>query len=222
MANLATSADILDDILSRAGEPTDGTSDLDGNATIFLNRAYRALLNGGGEIDPEVNEIWWWLRKDSKGVLTLNPAISDGTVSVTNNSTSVTFSSAPTPSVQGRHIKIDDHADVFVISAHNAGEAGATLESVYTGDTDATASYKVFQTDYSLASDVLYLAAPMFAFQSSRGNIDLVDLAILRAKWPLNEIASGVPYEFAMVGEQKVRFSHFGGTSSTDLIKVDY
>ena len=222
MANYTTSADLLDDILNRAGEKTDGTSDFNAAAIRYLNRAYQGIWKGGGSLDPEVHETWWWIRKDDQGVLTLDPVIDTGTVSVTNNSTSITFSSGPTPSVAGRHIKIDDHADVFVISAHSAGQTSATLESVYTGSTDATASYKVMHLDYDLAGDVLYLSSPMKAFQDGRKEIPGIDLNSLSEKYPLNHTAAGVPKNFAFLSQSKVRFSHYGGSSSTDLIKIDY
>lgn len=222
MSDLTTSADLLDNILTRAGELTDGTSDLEALTLDFLNRAYRAIWAGGGEIEPTINCVWWWLRADDQGVLTLNPTISDGTVSVTNNSTSITFSSGPTPSVAGRHFKVNDHADVFIVSSHTAGNTAATLESVYTGTTDTAANYDVFQLDYDLASDLLYLSAPMHAFQDGRIEIYGITLAELARDWPLNLVYTGVPRRFAMIGTQKVRFSHGGGTSSTDLIKIDY
>ena len=222
MANYSTSADIIDDVLTRAGEPTDTSSDEYENVVTWLNRAYQGIWSGGSEIDPTIHEIWWWLRKDSQGVLTLNPVIDTGTVDVSNNSTSITFSSAPTPSVAGRHFKVVGHSDVFVISSHNAGEVGATLESVYTGDDNSAASYKVMQFDYDLASDVLYLNAPMWAYQDSRHDIYITDLPTLRTRWPIQNLNSGVPRHFAMTGDKKVRFSHFGGLTSTDLIKIDY
>ena len=222
MANLQYSSDLIEMILSRAGEVTDGTSDFDSEALIFLNQAYQALVSGGSELDPAIDEQWWWLRKDSQGVITLNPRIDDGTVAVTNNSASITFSSAPTPSVAGRHFKVNGHADVFTISAHTAGETGATLASVYTGTTNAAADYDVTQYDYDLAPDVLYLTAPMYGYQDSRRQIHALDLTELRDRYAMEDLHTGVPRYFAPIGEQKVRFSHGGGTSSTDLIKVDY
>lgn len=222
MANLTTSADILDDALSRAGEATDGTSDLNSDAIVFLNRAYQGIWSGGAELEPSINETWWWLRKDTQGVLTLNPVITTDTVSVSNNSTTITFSSAPAASMAGRHFKVDDHADVFIILSHTGGNANATLESVYTGDDDTAASYKVFQLDYSLASDVLHLVSPMTAFQDNRYKIFGIDLEVLSDKWPLNEASHGVPTNFSMIGQRKVRFSHYGGQSSTELIKINY
>ena len=222
MANYTTSADIIDDVLTRAGEPIDTSSDEYSNVVRWVNRAYQGIWSGGSEIDPNIQEAWWWLRKDSQGVLTLNPLINTGTVNVSNNSTSITFSSAPTPSVAGRHFKVDGHADVFVISSHTAGEVGATLESVYTGSDDSAASYRVMQFDYDLASDVLYLNDPMWAWQDSEREINLIDLNSMREKWSINNLHQGVPRNFAMTAQGSVRFSHFGGLTSTDLIKVDY
>jgi hypothetical protein len=222
MANYTTSQDLVNDILTRGHELSDGTSDFDTDVVTYLNRAYLGLLRGGSELDPEVDEAWWWLRADDQGVLTLNPVIDTGTISVTNNNAAVTFSSAPTPSVAGRHFKVDDHADVFIISAHTATGTGATLESVYTGSTNGTASYKVFQLDYDLANDVLALSQAMNSFQGGQGDIPGIDLAELTNRFPRNTVGSGVPKNFAMIGDQKVRFSHYGGTSSTDLIKIDY
>lgn len=222
MANYTTSQDLVNDILVRGHELADGTSDFDSDVVTYLNRAYLGMIRGGSELDPDIDEAWWWLRADDQGVLTLNPVIDTGTVSVTNNSATITFSSAPTPSVAGRHFKVDDHADVFIISAHTATETGATLESVYTGATDTAASFKVFQLDYTLASDVLHLSQPMTAFQDGQHKIIGIDLPELTTRWPRNEASSGVPKNFSMITDQAVRFSHFGGTSSTDLIKIDY
>jgi|TARA_Y100000310_G_scaffold231529_2_gene234120 hypothetical protein len=222
MANYTTSADLVNDILFRASEPTDGTSDFDAAALQYLNRAYQGIWSGGSELDPEIMEVWWWLRKDDQGVLTLDPVTDTGTVSVTNNNATITFSSAPAATQAGRHFKVDDHADVFIISSHTAASDTATLESVYTGPTDTTANFKAFKVDYDLASDLLYLTSPFIAFQDSRDEIPVIDLDKLREKWPLNSIGSGVPKNAAFIGERKVRFSHYGGVSSTELIKLDY
>ena len=78
------------------------------------------------------------------------------------------------------------------------------------------------QFDYSLATDVLYLTSPFYAYQSGRGEIEGIDLDEMRSKWPLEDKYSGVPQKFSMIGQRSVRFSHYGGTDSTDLIKADY
>lgn len=222
MANYTFSSDLITDILFRAGEPTDGTSDFDAVALQYLNRAYQGLWSGGRELWPEINEVWWWLRKDDQGVLTLNPLIDAGTVSVTNNSADITFGTAPAASQVGRHFKVDDHADIFIIAAHTAGAGAATLESVYTGDTDTAASFRSMQFDYTLASDILYLSGPLFAYQDGEREIRLIDLTELRRKYPINNTFSGVPKAAAMIAQEAIRFSHYGGLTATDFIKVDY
>ena len=240
MANYTTSADLLDDILFRAGEPTDTSSDYYAAAIRYLNRAYQGIWRGGGELLPDMYEQWWWMQQYENGVLTLLPVFDNGTVLVTNNSTGITFSSAPQRnsaniSVEGWHFKVNDHADVFIIVSHTAGATGATLDSVYTSDTDTAASFKTFRLDYQLASSVLELKGPMRAFQGSlSGNkIEMVSDDELRHKWPLEQAGSGVPVNYARIARaaapltttpllQTVRFSHYGGTADTELMRIDY
>ncbi len=222
MANYQYSGDLVDDILWRAGEPTDGTSDFNAVALTYLNRAYQAVWMGGSEIDPSLQEEWWWLRKDPPGVLTLEPRITTGTVNVQNNNTGITFSSAPASDLDNWFFQVDDHADVFRISAHTAGAAAATLDAVYTGDTNATASYKVFKLEYAIASDVLRLLSPMRIYQDSKREVDGVPLTELERRYPLYNVQSGVPELFAPITESKVRFNRYGGTSSTDFMRTEY
>lgn len=222
MTTLTTSADILDWCLFQAGEPTDGTSDFHSHAIACLNRAYRDIWMGGGALVKDMNEPWLWLKKDPPGVLTLNPVIDTGTVNVTNNSTSITFSSGPAPSVAGRFFKVDGHPDIFRVSAHTAGATAATLDSVYTGATNTAANYKVMQLEYTLASDLLRVMAPMRVYKDNKEEIDGVDLTSLERDYPLSLVESGTPDVFAMVTETKVRFNRYGGVSSTELIRVEY
>lgn len=222
MANYQYSADILDDALIRAGEKTDGTSQYEARSLRYLNRVYQAICSGGNELNPQIDEDWLWLRSSNPGVLTLNPVITTGTVSVTNNSTTATLSATLTPTAVGRYFRVDDHADVFKISAHTAGTAALTLDSVYTGDTDTTATYKLMQLEYTLASDVRSVLGPMKAYQEDVREIEGLTEEALNRNYPLRSIQGGVPRAFAMIAEQTVKFSHYGGTESTDLIRVDY
>ena len=227
MANNKFSADIKDDILFRCGEPTDGTSDFDDAALRYLNRAYRAIWMGGGTLDPTLNEDWWWLRKDPPGSLVLATAITSGTVSVTEDNTSITFSSGPTPSVAGWFFKVSGDTDVFRISAHTATQTGATLATAYTGSTDGSASYTLYKLEYALASDVIRLIAPMRSFNNpSRVKLDHdftivgTEIAALDRKNPIASTAAGEPDQFAMIGNQTVRFNRY--PSSKRVVEYDY
>ena len=224
MANYTTAQDLVNDVLFRANEPTDGTSDFDSQALQYLNRAYQGIWSGGSELVPTVNEQWWWLRADAQGTIILNPIIKAGTANVTHNSTSITMSAQIDNAVSGRFFQSDDHADMFLISTHTASTVGITLNAAYTGTTATAASYKILQYDYQLATDVLSLRGPMRYYQDSGGHINMVGLSELQSEWPMNNVHVGVPQQFSMVGERKVRFSHAGrdGTATTDLIKIDY
>ena len=223
MANLQTAADILDDALFRCGESTAGASDFEAAALRYLNRAYSGIWLGGRELVPDIQEAWKWLRKYPPGVLTLTPSISAGTVNVANNSASITFSSGPTPSVADWYLKVDGHEDVFRVSAHTAAAAAATLDSVYTGEDDAAATYRVYKLDYALASDVLRVLSPMRAFRAERRyEIVGVDMLALDSDYPVALAESGMPDHFANVEESTVRFNRHGGTEATSLIRVEY
>jgi len=219
MANLQYSSDIINYSLFSGFEPTDGTSDFESNMVEYLNRAYRTLYMGGTEFDPEINETWWWLKAESN--LILQPSIKTGTVSVTNNSASITFSSGPTPTVAGYFFKVDNHEDVFKVSAHTATETGATLDSVYTGDTNTTASYRLMKMEYDLASDLYKIIAPMRGYQDSRHKIDGMSISEMEDQYPLSKAMSGTPDHFGMVDEDTVRFNRFGSDNG-DLIRLDY
>jgi hypothetical protein len=219
MANYQFSSDIVNDALFRAGEPTDSTSDYDTVALQYVNRGYRALWMGGGEFDPTINEKWWWLQTEAS--LILLPVENTGTINVTNNSASITFSTGPTPSVAGYHFKVNDHADVFKISSHTAGATAATLDSVYTGPTNTAANFKAFKLEYDL-TDGLGLIEPIKAYQDDRVKITSMSLGELNRQFPLNQTEAGVPRHFAFTDEDTIRFQRYGGTSSTDFIRLDY
>lgn len=222
MANLQLTNDLLTDALFRAGEKTDGTSDFQSQILSYINRGYQIIWNGGSELDPTTNETWWWLLATAPGTITLEPKSDVGNAVLTNNSQTIEFTIGPSGSREGWFFKADDHADIFRISAHVAGATTATLDSVYTGDTATAASYKIFKAEYSLATDVMHLVSPMRAYQDSRREIAGSELSSLERDYPLADIQGGVPRRFAHVGEQSIRFSHYGLATVGDRIRVDY
>jgi hypothetical protein len=99
-----TGEDLVDDVLFRGGEPTDGTSDFEAKVLDYLNQVYVEIVAGGLRFAPNVpRQDWSWLYAEA--TLTLQTVISTGTVNVTKNSVSGVFSSAPTASAAGWHIR---------------------------------------------------------------------------------------------------------------------
>ena len=218
MANLTSTQDIINDALIRSNEPTTSDGDYYDQALVYLNRAYRSLYMGGTEFLPEANETWWWMK--AQGSLILNPSIKAGTVTVTKNSTSVTFSSTPSTSVADYFFKVDGHSDVFRISSYTASD-GAVLDTVYTGDTSTGANYRCMDLEYSLATDIIKMISPMRGYGSSNNRIEMMSESEMQSQWPLETTQSGVPDAFAMVTETTVRFNRFGSDTG-DLRRVDY
>jgi hypothetical protein len=101
------------------------------------------------EVVPFKN--WPWLQ--GRIDIEHKPVTSDGTVSVTPDSTTITFSTGPLTSKTNYFFSVDGFSEIYKISAHTAGATTATLASVYTGSLNATASYKVWTEDLALPTD---------------------------------------------------------------------
>ena len=94
---------------------------------------------------------WWWLRNHT--TVKINPKITLGTISVTQDSTSITFSDAPVASVAGEFFTTSSNEEIYRISTHTAGATAAVLDSDYIGDTAATANYQVWPYRLALPSN---------------------------------------------------------------------
>jgi len=222
MANYQYSADILKDVLFRAGEQTDGTSEFHAATLRYVNRAYDAIWQGGSELDPTVREDWLWMRKTA--TLTLTTKITTGSVAVTNNTATATLSSAPSSSVANYFFTVTNQSDVFRVSSHTAASTTLTLDSVYTGDTDSTASYTLFPLRYDLPSDFWQFAEPLWVRSTSvgypwhPGHIDVIEPRRLKEYWPLDTVVMGIPTVAARVSSTVVQFNKYPET----LVRVEY
>lgn len=212
-----TSRDIIQDILFRGFEPSSG-ADWGDKALDYLNRVYNMVCAGSSEFLPEYIDDWWWLR--SRGVLTLLPAITEGTVEVTEGSTAITFSSAPAASVEGYRLRVGTHPEVFQVASHVAAAPGAVLDSEWTGDTTAAGTYKLMKVTYSLAASVQSILSP---FRGFRKNPEIIGLAPERFDdlFPATELNPGIPTAFSLENTQTVRFSH-GGLDTGKSMRLEY
>ena len=225
MASYQFTSDILSDVLLRCGEKNDTSSDFYSIALSYINKAYLGVCNGFSFIDPDACIDWYWARKT--GNIVLNRVIEVGTVSVTENSNTIIFSSPPSValgdsnySLFSRYIfKVEGHDDIFVIITHVGGNATATLDSVYTGDTAATANYKVFKVEYNLAADVNRLITPFNIFQTDK-KVEYLDQERFEGKYPIRDISGGIPTKFTVVQNNRVRFNYY--CKADNYIRVDY
>lgn len=159
MAQFRTSADLVDLVLKRSGEPTNGNSPFEADALEYLNLAHHYVVGGGNEIDIEVDDPWVWARAKYNMTIELLPKYNTGTVSLTNGSEAGTFSSAPSDSKRGWYLQVTDdtQAAVYRIASHTAGASAFELDGDYLGTTDATAAFKVFKLDYELTPSTVII-----------------------------------------------------------------
>ncbi len=94
---------------------------------------------------------WLWLSGHTD--VEHRPYYANGTVTVTPDSTTITFTVAPTSSKTGFYFATEAHNEVYYISAHTANVTTATLSTPYTGALASGASYKVWTDHVVLPTD---------------------------------------------------------------------
>jgi len=218
---LSNARELKEDVLFRASEPINGSSGWETKVLDYLNRVYRTLSTGASEFLPEYPVDWWWMRGENN--LILEPIYATGTLAVTNGLSSVTFNPAPAASQAGKRLRIKSGVappDLFVIASHTGGAAPATLDSIYTGETNAAVAFELMKTEYTLAAAVQVLMSPIVAFQRPE-RIYGVAPERMDELFPLIRLAPGIPEVFALEDERIVRFSH-GGRLDGKSMRVEY
>ena len=82
--------------------------------------------------------------------------ISSGTAAVTSGSTTISLSTAITPSVKDRYFRVQGSANAFRISTHSAGSNTLTLSSPFSGTSSGAASYHIFVSGGLLPASYSY------------------------------------------------------------------
>lgn len=167
MANSYNTTDILKGTLQRCGERAD-VSPYRLLALKYINNVYMSVLAGSNEFDMDLGRPWPWAKSPNNKILTLQPALVAGTITVTNGSTAATLSSAPAVglgSLAGRMLKIDSRPEFFKVLTHTAGDTSLVLDGIYTDTTGSGLSYKLIKITYTLDQDVLRLTAPFVIYK---------------------------------------------------------
>lgn len=207
---------LKEDVLFRASEPLTGSA-WNSKTVDYLNRVYGTLAAGASEFLPEYIEDWWWMRL--QGVLNLEPTYRTGTVQVTKGSTAITFSPAPSMSLQGRRLKVQGHPDLSIIETHTAGITTAALDEPYTGPS-ATTSFDAMKVVYTLDAAVECLISPIIGFRDSN-RISGMPPEQMDDLFPLRTLEPGEPVAFTLENDTTVRFSHGGRVDGLQM-RVEY
>lgn len=217
--------------LFRVGELTDGTSPYDSKALEYINQIYRAILAGGNEFELELGSPWTWARSQRPATLVLKPKFDTGTVSVVNGSTTITFSPAPTISLQGQWFKVIGRPELFRINSHTASVATATIDTAYTDDTGSGLAFDVYFLEYDLPVKVERIIAPMVVHRQQQftapkdGLIYQVDLTNMNENWPMKQLPEEIPQQYAVLskdhdGDIRIRLNAQAGSETR--VSFDY
>lgn len=201
-----TTDDLRVDALLRSGEPGDSSSSFWDQSLGYLNRIQQDLVMGGGiavgqnlatsagiyshVVNPAITD-WPWCRRT--GVITTQVAIETGTASFVLGSTTVTFSSAPVPSVVGYRVFASPLPTVPLIIAHVPGATTATMDAPWPEVTSTGVTYTLFPDAYNLPADFLRFATPPYTHAWWRNPISVMTREQQDTFYPLGLISLKSP-----------------------------
>lgn len=170
MSQFRTTADILDETLTKAGEPTNGNSPFESTALTYLNKMHHFIICGGNTFNLEVDEAWVWARSKQPITFELLPAYVSGSIQATAGALGISFTTASAVSLEGWHIRATNKSTVYKITNHTASSTVAQLDSVFLDDT-GTYGYKAFKLDYEVFPNYMYV-------DSSNDRLDYQETAV--------------------------------------------
>ena len=208
MPNYRFTADLIQDVLFRA-EEVQGNTAFQEAVVRYLNRAYQAIWTGGAEFQPSIKVDWVWLRTSYPVVLEQLPIYTTGTIALTQGSNQGGITPAPTLSLADYMLHVVGARQRYRILLHTALNPTITLDSVYLDETVTAASFTAYKVFYALPDDFLRFSQPARMYNGNY-TIDGVDEDTLDEQYPAARIQTGLPHQFALVGEKLIRFSHAG------------
>lgn len=145
MARLLDFLDIVDAVRHELKIPDNDSNTID-KIKMDVNMVYEQ------EVVPA--KRWLWLTGHFKWIH--KTFYNTGSASVTNNSTTVTLSTAPALSLGSfgnYYFAIEGFDEIYEISGHVANTTSITLSSAYQGATNATGNFKIWSDRVDLPTD---------------------------------------------------------------------
>lgn len=182
----------------------------------LLDRAHRAVIGGGGELNLDDRGspirrpvVFPWAVEATPKILTLLP-FQEGSADVTQLSNSVpncTINSSATD-LTGWHVRFSDDPTVYYVSTHSS--TTLTLDSAFVGTTGLQTSFEVFKLRYTLGSDDILLLTDTFR---GRVQVPVVGSNKMQHRFPLTDVCKGSPTQASIVAQSggtfTIQFSHY-------------
>lgn len=254
MARFVTVEDLIAHALFRAGEFTAGAlADGDfyngtngGPVLGYINDCVEGLLLGGflgltGENGMPLPAVdWWWARKQPPGVLSLEAALTTGTVSAVQGQSTITFSTLLSQGtaivgtfivgsgivggpvdLTGWRIRIGDSRvfpRIISTSTNAAGTATtAELDAPWPDDTISGSPYVAAKMEYDLADDFLrFTGEPTLS--ADPWSCPVMDVSTMEDQWPISMTQGGTPRAAGLITPTRIRISHYVTTPT----RVEY
>lgn len=202
---LMSAQEIIDTALHFSGESQDHTgptvSEYRSKALLYLNRLQLGILAGSNEFEIEIGEPFRWAVESQPKKFTLLPSLSF-TASVTNGSTAVTLSAAPSMNLQGRLIKFQSYADYYYVSSHTGVSTSLTLDVAFIGTTSSAIGCTAYALEYNLGTDILRICGPLRINSTSYydGSSEILgsDMSPMLREYQMQYLRTRFPDRFAI------------------------
>lgn len=145
---------------------------------------------------PFKPRAWWWLEKN-QDVQTF-AKVTTGTVTIVNNSTTVTFSSAPPVSLAGSYLKVEGFNDIIEIATHTISTTTAVLKSAWRRGNITANGFKAWNDTVALDSDMKEVI--QITHEQMPYPIEMVSSTKFKEKRARQPDLQGWP-QYAMVGD---------------------
>ena len=217
------------------GHDVSGSSTQRDDIVSHMDQGHKMILAGGGilnvdnrgqQLDEDV--IFNFAKSATPKVITLRPAVTNVTVTLTRNSNALTMNAAPdsSNSIAGWFLRVQGEEELYQVYTHTGGATSAVLDGVYVGPANVSAATAVLvKLQYDVgSSDILRLVSPFTTFSGDAGEINLVDKEELYEQYPPTEVGEGFPQLAAIirenVGTYTVQFSSY--PSDYERLELDY
>jgi hypothetical protein len=211
MSQFRTTADILDEVLQEAGEPTNGNSPYETAVLVSANHAHHAIIAGGNIFNLTVDEPWVWARNRFPITLELQAAVT-ASFTGTADSTAITFSAAPTSSVEGWHLQANGKKTVYKITNHTAGSTTAQIDSGLIETAGSTS--RIFKLDYEITPSYFYVDSSNDRINYQEVTASTRTASLTHGTYTPTTFLSQVFAQFTASGTGTVSY---GGTYNTTL-----
>lgn len=222
-----TFGDIRKMALTKAGEVETNQSKYWDKMLEYVQISYLDILSGSNKFNLDFKRAWSWARESEPKRIVLKAPV-DGQCTLTNGTIVGTFSVAPTVSLQGYYLYIENVDEIYRVVGHAANSTSFTVDTEFIGTTGSF-TYKAVKLVYDLGDDVLRLVEPFVSYKRpAYGNGDYqvysMGLSRFKTEYPLRLIRQGMPAYFAETNskDDKLEVIFSGYVDSDTRLDVDY